>query len=220
MTKIVINDQFWKVEKLLGGIDARAAKAAVSRSLSRAITGVAKAANKGIRAKKLVNMGVKALKRNFKVQKNIGRATAVSEMYASLTIAGKPLPLARFYARRISAGKSKSLMKQNKYGAWTGVNLYSVRVQVLGSSYIVERGFMLQKGKGGGKVILARLGKERKPVKKQFGPSAAELSQKSGLTTELLTVARTRFRNEMTRNMSDEVQRAIKKAQAAKGGKK
>lgn len=208
MTRIVITQDFGKVQKLLAELGSKTVKQAVARSLKRTVRGMGTAANREFRSRRLIKLSAKAAKSRITERSRTGPTMKVASMFAELNISGRPESLARFYARRVYKGKSKL----------TGAALYGAKVTVFGKgTYIVNRGFILQKGKGAGMVILARLGEKRLPVEKQKGPSLGALAVAAGLDQKLASQAATRYQSELTHNLKYYAARAIAKA---KGGGK
>jgi len=108
-------------------------------------------------------------------------------------------------------------MKQDKFGGWNGVQLYSVRVNTYGAPYLKnpDRSFLVKKG--GGNVIFARMaGAKRLPIEKVWGPSMAELVAQSGILPSVAAKAQERYTTEFAANMEWFTDQAIKKALRAR----
>lgn len=203
MSQIVISHDFKRLETLLSGLGSKDLRKAVSRSIKRSIKTVGKVTSQQIRAKKLISMKAATLKSRLRVRDVTGSNKPIAEQYGELRISGRRESLARFYARRILAGKS----------ALTGTKLYRVQVSGMGKPYLDEKkAFMIWRGAGASKVILARVANTRLPVEKQVGDSVAALVDKAGMLPELQVVAIARYKTELEANTRYYVAQAVERA--------
>ena len=218
MSKIVISGNMKRLNVLLRGLaDKKAVQKAVARSIKRTLTSVQKTAASGIRAKRMLKLTAAQAKRKVHSFDESGPAKAVSRQYGKIWFGSNPESLGRFYARRVAAGRSHAIMRQNKYGGWEGVRLFRVKVNSYGQPYLKEpkRSFLVERGRG--RVIFTRVaGVSRLPIEKQFGPSMAELVNSSGLIVRIRDVARERYEKEFESNVRFYTQKALERAMKAK----
>lgn len=214
--KIIISSSYGKLFSLLKELGNSAAKKAVRRALKRAITGVSTTASRDMRAQKLIHLGARAFKSRFQTELNTGPSVPISSMFAAITVSGKAENLARFYAKRYVAGRSNSIMAQDKFGGWKGVKLYGVKVNSLGQQDLTQNAFLLDNGKGKDKVILSRTTNARFPLKKLKGPSIAEILQHSGELKKLRAVGAERYEKELRANVKYFASQAVAKASSGK----
>ena len=218
MSKIVVTHNFKRLEALLTGLgDRKAVQKAVSRSIKRTIKGVRKTAVAEIRARKFLKMSSAELKGRIRAFDEARASRPVEEQYGKIWIGSRPEGLGKFYARRIAAGRSSTLMRQNKYGGWEGVRLYRVQLNQYGAPYLKDpsRSFLVDRGRG--KVVFTRVaGVKRLPVEKQKGPGIAELAANAGIHQRLASVASERYAREFDGNVKFYAERALARAKQAK----
>lgn len=204
MSKIVVTHDLHKIGLLLQGIGGKTIRQTVARSIKRTVTTLGKAASMEFRSRKLVKMKASQLKRRLRQYTNVGAAKPVEQQYGKLWITGHAESLGIFYARRRYAGKGK-----------IGTRLYKVQVNALGAPYlVVGKAFLVKRGSGN--VVFARIGNNRLPIKKQYGPGMAQVATESGIMPGLARVASDRYQKEFDTNLNFYVQRALERAQQGK----
>lgn len=217
-SKIVVTHNFQRLSTLLQGLGSpKEIQKAVARSIRRTLPKVQKAAFTMIQAKKLLKLKqseVKTRARSY-VQGNAG--TPVEEQYGKIWITPRPESLGKFYARKVAAGRSETVQRQDKFGGWQGIRLYSVRLNQYGAPYLKDpkRSFIAQK-KGGPVVFKRAPGAKRLPIEKQKGPGAAELVEQTGIHRVLADVASVRYHQEFEHNVKFYAERALNRAKGIK----
>lgn len=182
---------YLKLGQVIAALGTKDAKAAVRRSLTRAITTVAAQSAKEIRQRKLVKMNASEIKRAFTIKSNT--RGAISGMYASMRVSERAIPLGRFWSRKVrppvgAARKTVAL----KHSA--AVNpLYAAQVRVFGKVQLAGKGKAFIVSKNGGNLIFQREGKSRLPLKKLFGPSVSDMFRLTDLGKDMQNVASERF---------------------------
>lgn len=217
-SRIVVSHNFKRLEALLTGLaDKKTVQRAVARSIKRTLTGVRKVAASEIRAKKLIKIKASEAKQKVHAYDEASPSKDVASQYGKIWFGGKGESLGRFYARRVAAGRSKVLMKQDKYGGWQGVRLFRVKLNSWGTPYLKdpERSFISTKK--GGPVVFARVaGSKRLPIEKLKGASMATLVQESGIIRTVEATARARYSAEFDRNVKFYAEKALQRAKSIK----
>ncbi len=195
-----------KYKNLFSGFDRNVIRKATARSIKRTIvSGRAKSVSE-MRSKRMLSMKAATMKTRITKHDHSGSGKPIGDQFGEIRFSGRQESLARFQAKRRIAGKSKL----------NGANLYVVSVNALGAPYLVsEKAFMVQKGAGKDKIILARAGTKRLPVTKQLGPSIADVAEKTGAMPILIQRVAIQYEKEMENNLKYYAARAISKA---KGG--
>jgi len=213
--RIEINHNQELIKNVLENLSSeKEMRLAVNHSLKRTAKGVAMFAINSMNEKKVLRLNKARMGKAILTYFNGGASSPVSEQSAKVFFTSVGQPLGRFYARRVSAGKSKALMKQNKYGAWPGVRLFSVRLNAFGAPYLSDpkRSFIVQKP--GGPLVFKRLSEKRLDIQKQLGPSLSDLIKSVGLLPSVEAYARDRYSKEITHNVKFYTERAIARALA------
>jgi hypothetical protein len=218
MSKIVVSHNFKRLEALLTGLaDKKAVQKAVARSIKRTLTSVRKTGAQEIRSKKLLKLKAAEAKQKVHAYDEAKPSKAVSEQYGKIWFGSKGESLGRFYARRVAAGRSQVVMRQNKEGGWQGVRLYRVKLNTYGQPYLKDPSRSFVVDRKGGKVVFARdPGAKRLPVQKLKGPGMADLVQQSGIIRRLQAVARNRYEREFDNNVKFYAEQALARARAIK----
>lgn len=218
MAKIVVTHNFKRLEALLTGLGSKKdVQKAVSRSIKRTLTTVRKVGVQEIKAKKLMKLKSSEAKQKVHAYDEAIASKPVSSQYGKIWFGGRGESLGRFYAKRVSAGRSKSIMGQKKDGGWQGVRLFRVKLNSYGAPYLKhpERSFISTKR--GGPVVFARMaGAQRLPIEKLKGPSMAELVQSTGIINRLESTARSRYETEFDRNVKFYAEKSLARAKAIK----
>jgi hypothetical protein len=218
MTKIVVTHNMQRISALLMGLgDRRSLQKAVARSIKRTLPSVQRSAFNEIRAKKLLRIKAGEMKLRARAYLNTGASKPVDSQYGKVWVTPKAESLARFYARRVRAGKSKHLFKQNEYGGWQGVQLFKVKLNAYGAPYLKnpDRSFLVPRGSGN--VLYTRMaGAKRLPIEKQYGPGMADLVQETGIIRTMADVAERRYATEFESNAKFYAEQAINKAMRIK----
>jgi hypothetical protein len=218
MSKIVVTHNFQRLSAMLTGLgDKKAVQKAVSRSIKRTLITVRKVGSQEIRAKKLLKLSAKEAKQKVHAYDEAIASKPVAEQYGKIWFGGKGESLGRFYARRVVAGRSKSLMKQDKYGGWQGVRLFNVKLNTWGAPYLKtpERSFLSVK-KGGPVVFTRMAGAKRLPIEKQKGPGMSDLVEQSGIIRTLAATASRRYQAEFAVNVKFYAEQAIARGKSRK----
>jgi hypothetical protein len=217
-SKIVVTHNFARISAMLTHLaDKKAIQRAVARSIKRTLPSVQRAAFSEIRAKKLLKLGAAQTKKRVRSYAEIGAAKPVAEQYGKIWITSQAESLGRFYARRVYAGRSTTVMGQDKYGGWKGVKLYSVKVNSYGAGAIKDPKRTFLVSHGGGSVVFARMaGSKRLPVEKLKGPGMAELVRNTGIYQRLAQVAERRYATEFEVNAKFYAEQAIQRAKRGK----
>lgn len=217
-SKIVITSNFTRLTALMHGLgNKRDLQRTVSRTIKRTLTTVRKEGGKQLRSAKLIKLTASQAKLKVHAYDEANAGKAIEAQYGKIWIGSKAEPLGRFYARRVSAGRSKVVMKQDRFGGWNGVKLYRVLLNQYGAPALKDpkHSFLSMRKKG--PVVFRRLGQKRLPIEKQFGPGLASLVKQTGIMRSLATVAQNRYRVEFDRNVKFYAEKAI--ARAMKAGK-
>lgn len=201
MSTVRVTADFSSAFRAFTEINQTAVKQAARRSIKRALKSVGKRASQEVRGRRLIQLSAKSLKTRFREFDNT-RSKDIAGMTGKLWISGRTENLARFYAKRVRAGRSKL----------TGAPLYGVKVNILGQQRIEPGGFLYKQGKG--KLVLARKTAKRYPLEKRKGPSPSWLIEKAGLLPVLETFARERYAVEFEHNLKFYVERAVERAQS------
>jgi len=191
------------LKHIFEGYDAKVIRQATARTIKRTLVSGRAAAVSEMRSKRMLSMKSSTMKTRITKHDHSNAREPAGSQYGEIRFSGRQENLARFQAKRRVVGKSKL----------TGASLYTVTVNALGQPYLVgAKAFMVQKGKGKDKVILARVGKGRLPVEKQLGPSIADVAEKTGAMPILVQRIALRYEKEMTTNLAFYSARAIARA--------
>lgn len=216
-SKVVVTHNMQRISALLRGLgDKKSIQKAVSRSIKRTLTTVRKAAVQELRAKKLIKLSAAEAKQKIHLFNEAKAGKPVQNQYGKIWFGSKPESLGKFYAQRISAGRSHVIQRRNNRGGWEGVRLYKVKLNPWGQPYLKDpkRSFLVKRGKGS--VVFQRLGHTRTPIDKLKGPSMAELVGQSGMIPNLAGIASRRYSEEFDRNVEFYAKKALERAKAFK----
>lgn len=192
-----------KINALAKGLDVRGLRQATARAIKRTLVSGRASAIREMRSRKLISMSATTMKARITSHNHASPSDPTSSQFGEIRISGRQESLARFQAKKRVIGKSKL----------TGSSLYVVTVNALGTPYLVSgKAFMIQKGAGKDKIILARAGKGRLPVEKQYGPSLAEVADKTNATPIMVQRIAIRFDIEMQHELEFYTARAVQRA--------
>lgn len=191
--RVVITHTLGEIPVFLNGLSEGPVKRAVARSIRRTFQGMRTQTAKGIRDHQLVDtrsLPISEIKRRYLRERvKASPSQPIGEMQGRLDFTDVRPGLFHFFATRVALGYARrGRARQNRSGVF---------VTVLGRTYRAGRGFV----PAGKKIILARTGKGRTPLRKLFGPSFATLVRASGVDVEIQAGAQARYERELSSNL-------------------
>jgi len=188
-SKIKVTSNINQLPAFITSINEKAVKQAVRRSIKRTIPSATKASFDEIKNGQLLNtrmMTYKKLKERRFIRSYTNKSDNIYDMAGIIELSDKRPGMQNFILKKFKAGTN----------AFTKKPLYGVQAKIMGKEQRLGRAFMH------GKVVLARKGPKRYPLRFLYGPSIAHMLTKTGRINNVITHAEGRFSKEMEDNLS------------------